>query len=346
MHNSNNFFSGMEKEFWSYGNIFLYTAASAHILFLALFAYMGLLPLAYLNSASIVIYLICTRLLKSKKHKEILFLGHLEVIIHALAATYFLGLRSGFHYYIYLLIAINFIDHHASIKRKITKLMSLIFLCFLINEYFYDKTPLIALSQNALTFFHYFNTLGFFMIGFPIMYFAIRKYTETKVILYEYATIDPLTRLYNRRHLMDIAKYIFDERKKNAASIIVIDIDHFKSINDTFGHQWGDVVLQTLAKSIQDELRKSDTPTRWGGEEFLILLPEHTPENAFVISERIRTKIQEIEIPCPENKVIKFTLTAGVATRQENESFESLLERADLALYTGKHQGRNRSIAA
>lgn len=184
------------------------------------------------------------------------------------------------------------------------------------------------------------------MIGFPIMHLSVRKHTDTKIILYEYATIDPLTRLYNRRHLMDIIEYIFNGRKDNVASLIIIDIDHLKLINDTFGHQCGDIVLQTLAKTIQNKLRKSDTPSRWGGEEFLILLPERSLENAFVISERIRTKIQGVEIPCPENKIIKITFTAGVATRQENESFNSMLERADLALYRGKNEGRNRSIAA
>lgn len=346
MHNSNDFFAAMEKDFWSHGKIVLYAAAFAHLVFLALFTYMGFLTLAYLNITSVIIYLICIHLLKTNNYKTILFLAQFEVIAHTLVATYFLGIRSGFHYYIYLLIVINFIDHQASINRKIIKLMSLIFLYFLINEYFYAQTPLIALNHNELTFFHYFNMSGFFMIGFPIMNFAIRKYTDTKTILYEYATIDPLTRLYNRRHLMGIIEYIFNGREDNVASIIMIDIDHFKSINDTFGHQCGDIVLQNLAKTIQNELRKSDTPSRWGGEEFLILLPERSLENAFVISERIRTKMQEVEIPCPEHKVIRITLTAGVATRQENESFNSMLERADLALYRGKNEGRNRSIAA
>lgn len=346
MNYSSGFYTTMEEDFWAYGKSVLYVAALAHVFFFALFVYIDVLLFVFLNIASIVVYIICVILLKYNNHKLILFIAHAEVILHALCATYFLGIQSGFHYYIYILIVVDFIRHQSSKNRKTIGLFFLVSICLLINEYFSTQTPLIALDHKTLVFLHYFNLVGFCIIGFPIINLAVKIYTGYKKQLYEHAVIDPLTRLYNRRHLESVIEYVFSKREDNATSIIMIDIDHFKSVNDVFGHQCGDVVLQSLAKTIQNETRKNDTPSRWGGEEFVILLPSISLENAVIIAERIRAKIQELDILCPENRVIKITLTAGVVARQENESFQLMLERADVALYRGKNEGRNRIVAA
>ena len=122
----------------------------------------------------------------------------------------------------------------------------------------------------------------------------------------------------------------------------MFDIDHFKRVNDTFGHAVGDAVLKGLAGAAQDTLRASDRLTRWGGEEFVVLAPETRGDEALKLAERIRERVREEAFPTAGT----VTISLGVAEHRADESGDDLLGRADAALYRAKESGRDRSEPA
>lgn len=150
---------------------------------------------------------------------------------------------------------------------------------------------------------------------------------------------DSLTGLYNRRYIMEKLKYELIRNKSNF-SIIIADIDFFKKVNDNFGHDCGDYVLKMISQSMQIVMRKTDSVCRWGGEEFLILLPETKIESAHILAQRIRVII-EGQIMEYEGVQVSITMTFGVTVNKDNEMIRDTIKRADKALYEGKKQGRN-----
>jgi diguanylate cyclase (GGDEF)-like protein len=157
---------------------------------------------------------------------------------------------------------------------------------------------------------------------------------------------DPLTHLYNRRYFTDASSTLFNLslRDKKPLSLIMIDIDKFKNINDTFGHTIGDHVLVRLAHLLQESHRKSDFVCRYGGEEFVILLPETDLNSAFSVAREFREKIESCSISLENHQTIKFTVSLGVSQidHAKDTSIENILNRADEALYIAKGTGRNR----
>lgn len=162
------------------------------------------------------------------------------------------------------------------------------------------------------------------------------------------ASTDPLTKLYNRRYYQKNADREFanSRRYNNELSLILIDIDHFKRVNDRHGHDVGDHVLQRVAQSAMEVIRTGDTLARYGGEEFVVLLPMTSSNAAEVFADRIRQKIDELSIQIESTPSFGITVSAGIATRHKNDNdIDEILRRADEALYQAKSQGRNRVIA-
>jgi len=159
------------------------------------------------------------------------------------------------------------------------------------------------------------------------------------------ASVDPMTKLYNRRYFIDISREILDlaNRNKTDTSVMMLDIDKFKNINDTYGHSVGDDVIIKIASLLKKSSRESDIICRWGGEEFIILLPQTNINGAVAISQKIREKIENSTITLSENKSLKFTISIGVSQLIcEDENVEMLINRADKALYEAKESGRNK----
>jgi len=164
------------------------------------------------------------------------------------------------------------------------------------------------------------------------------------------ASTDPMTKLYNRRYFTNASVHIFDLAKRNKTdlSMIMLDIDNFKSVNDTFGHKTGDDVIIHLANILHTQQRKSDIVCRFGGEEFLILLPNTTSENAKIVAEKIRGSVLQSSIYLNEKKSIQYTVSLGVAAvnPQSETNIEEAIKRADKALYKAKESGRNQTCVA
>jgi diguanylate cyclase (GGDEF)-like protein len=162
------------------------------------------------------------------------------------------------------------------------------------------------------------------------------------------ATTDPLTGVYNRRYFMDFAtkEYLRSQRYAHLFSVIQMDIDHFKKINDTYGHAVGDEVLKAFTLTCQEALRESDVLGRIGGEEFSIILPETEKEGALIVAERIRRSIAELKVDENDQR-IHFTVSSGVTNlRPDDRGIEAVLRRGDEALYLAKNGGRNKVFFA
>jgi diguanylate cyclase (GGDEF)-like protein len=162
--------------------------------------------------------------------------------------------------------------------------------------------------------------------------------------LQQQAITDPLTGLYNRRFLYEVLpRELARARRKNApVAVMMIDIDHFKRVNDTYGHEAGDLVLKEIACLIKAAVRASDVCCRYGGEEIAVVLPEAPIEGAQRRAEALRTAVEKLEIDYPGQKRISVTLSLGVAVYPDHGGdADSLLRAADVALYEAKSAGRN-----
>ena len=168
---------------------------------------------------------------------------------------------------------------------------------------------------------------------------------KKNMLLQKLAQTDPLTELQNRRHMMTTLEAEFDRSSRVGSpfALLLIDLDHFKQVNDTYGHQLGDKVLQSTAWEIQAALRQYDSAARFGGEEFALLLPETTLNGANLVAERLRQGIHDIEFTGPLCE-LRISVSIGVAVMpHENiNTISDLIRLADDALYTAKRNGRNR----
>ncbi len=164
-------------------------------------------------------------------------------------------------------------------------------------------------------------------------------------LLQELSNTDPLTQLHNRRYLTKVlnSELLRAERSGDSLALIMLDIDHFKKINDTYGHQNGDLVLATIARVSQKRLRCYDIAARYGGEEFVLVLPNANLADGEEVAERLREEVQAIQFPPPLEKLC-VTISLGVAVfpSPQVDDMESLIRQADGALYRAKQKGRNR----
>lgn len=182
-----------------------------------------------------------------------------------------------------------------------------------------------------------------------------KEIEKLKKLIYE----DELTKLLNRRGFFRLAEPIFKEikfikshpdRRKNIKisnlSVVLLDIDNFKKINDTYGHLVGDKALILVANLIKERLRDIDLVGRYGGEEIIILLLGANKNSAFQVAEEIREKIATTHLNITKNKKLAITASLGVAELKKENSLEELVKKADMAMYKAKKSGKNRTIVA
>ncbi|WP_051920352.1 sensor domain-containing diguanylate cyclase [Thermodesulfobacterium hydrogeniphilum] len=190
-----------------------------------------------------------------------------------------------------------------------------------------------------LSYFDDIKRKLYFIIGVPylllviifiITIFFILQWAKTQSL----SITDPLTEIYNRRYFIERLKTEMERAKRYniPLSLIIIDLDDFKKINDTYGHMVGDKVLKAVAQTLKNRLRKTDILARWGGEEFIILLPNTPPEKAVFLAGDLRKKIEEMKIP----GVKKITASFGITGYCIGDDINSLIKRADDAMYEVK----------
>jgi diguanylate cyclase (GGDEF)-like protein len=157
------------------------------------------------------------------------------------------------------------------------------------------------------------------------------------------ATFDSLTGLYNRRAILGKLRELINlaNRYKEDFSLSMLDIDHFKMVNDRYGHLAGDEVLEKIATLIRRNIRDTDIAGRYGGEEFIIILPKTALSSSWVVAERLRSIIEKAELKDSAGNVFAITVSQGLAGWERDEDAASLISRADEALYKAKEKGRN-----
>jgi diguanylate cyclase (GGDEF)-like protein len=202
----------------------------------------------------------------------------------------------------------------------------------------------------------FLHPVQWFFLAHPLLFGAIfgilgtirnekdRKLDDLVHQLEESAIHDQLTGLKNRRYFIRIFadECARSQRRQETFTLLFLDLDHFKKVNDQHGHHFGDLALQQTGKYLQEQVRPYDTVVRWGGEEFIILLRGTDESAALSFSERVRIGVESglsSELP------FALTISIGLAQYQENESLDQLTERADKALYHAKQTGRNRVIS-
>ncbi len=188
-------------------------------------------------------------------------------------------------------------------------------------------------------------------IGFGALWLTTVTLTSE---LEHMASTDPLTRLYNRRVFLGWCEreLLRSQRSEVPFSLLMLDLDHFKRVNDSFGHQVGDEMLCAAVEKMQHSVRGIDVLCRWGGEEFAVLLPNASVEATRIVAERIRQNVQTVPLPtllgaAGPNELPRLSVSIGAATyRNPEDSISAMLRRADQAMYEAKHAGRNRVLVA
>jgi diguanylate cyclase (GGDEF)-like protein len=174
---------------------------------------------------------------------------------------------------------------------------------------------------------------------------SFMKLHRLELEMRELATFDSLTKVYTRKMFFENAKNIFElnKRDKKPFSVLYIDLDNFKPINDTFGHHIGDEVLKVFGKILLENKRKSDIVGRTGSEEFAIVLPQTNQFDAYEYAEKIRIKVSEINLEYEDVK-LNFTISIGVASYNRNKTLKEIFTYADESLYKAKKEAKNKVV--
>jgi diguanylate cyclase (GGDEF)-like protein len=203
----------------------------------------------------------------------------------------------------------------------------------------------LAQTSNENAILRLYGIVAFSLLIILFIYIAYRLKHSAYLQVKELALRDQLTGLFNRRALHDIFELEMSRvnRNKKTFSIILLDIDHFKVLNDTYGHDYGDIVLQKVASALQDSIRSMDKVARWGGEEFLVFLPETNKEQASHLAEKLRLAVSNIELTY-QDKLLQVTVSLGVCEYNQQGEYKDMVKQADLGLYKAKETGRNKVV--
>lgn len=174
---------------------------------------------------------------------------------------------------------------------------------------------------------------------------ALARERGMRLELARIAVIDPLTAAYNRRGLTERGSEMLDEARQRAwpLAAMMLDLDGFKTVNDTWGHETGDRVLAGVASTLRHQLREGDLVARYGGDEFVLLLPDTTGSDALRIANRIREALATLEVMCPDGSACAIRGSVGITEWDRDASLDALVRRADAALYAGRSAGRDRA---
>lgn len=316
-------------------------AGLVDLAFLALFLLLDSPLLAWINLLSLLIYALAWWLLGRRINSPALVLIWTEVLGHAALGSLLLGWDSGFHYY--LLMFIPAIVVGGGRRSTVPLLLLLLLLSYLgLHTLSCAVGALAPLEPLGLALVHGFNVVIVFAMAAYTAQFYNANVRRAERRLIELATRDPLTGLCNRRNLVTLAGHEIARARRSGEPIALVmaDIDRFKSINDRYGHEAGDQVILSASALLTRLCRGQDIVARWGGEEFLLLLPNTRLDAAGRLAERIRQALAETEVSIAGD-ALAVTISLGVTDWSTDEDLNAAIGRADRALYQSKRSGRD-----
>ena len=340
-------------------SILLTGTSVIHFIFMIAFYIIGARFLGIYNTAIFIMYAALSRMTSDIKYfGRIYILVLIEVVLHSCLATLFLGWQFGFMFYLPSLIPVSFYLAFSisTFRRKLFYPFVtggvILFAFLLIRALTYFNDPIVG---NVAIGFEVFLCYMNIVIGICVTFifsalFAVEvnsmqlKMESEQERLEDEASFDPLTHFLNRRSMDERLNHTHRNAIINDVpySLIMADIDHFKKFNDSYGHDCGDFVLQSISKIITAQIRSKDSVCRWGGEEFLILVND-SQDIAVEVAGRIRAAIEAYEFYY-EGKTLHVTITLGVSGYYSSAKVKTLIEIADKRLYKGKENGRNQVV--
>jgi diguanylate cyclase (GGDEF)-like protein len=342
---------GVERFRWILRNM-VWFGLLVHVMFLGAFIAIGVWPLIVLNVLGVAGYVYAQRLLARGDLDRPLAIGAAEVTVHAVVATIFMGLRAGFFVYIPLLTVLTFLNPRSRIAAKVMWGLAEAVAFMALMAFAEGVHPLVTVGPGTLRGLAVLNggllvsTLGFLAhVTNEAVQAAEGALRRALARVDELARTDPLTGLLNRRAMSELmdAEVARVERHGRSFALLVADLDEFKGINDRHGHPVGDHALRAIAQRLLGTVRAQDQVARWGGEEFLLLLPETTMETALEVADRLRRAIAETPLRTGETE-LHVTGTFGVAVYEQGGSIHDTVRAADRALYAGKAEGKDRVV--
>jgi diguanylate cyclase len=332
--------------------VLLAAAGSFHIVYVGLFLAFNLRSLVIASVLAIVGYTVAWRCLKRGWSYLALAGAAATALLHSAYASITLGWNSDFYLFGFPVLIFLLLCPYFGRALKLSILGALTISYVVVGDLI---EPRVHHGLDTLvSHLEKFNNVSLCLFLGMIAYLyarAIKRATgdlnNANQELTRLATIDALSGLFNRRFLTEqvqteLARF---RRTGHPFSVIVADIDNFKSINDTYGHQVGDRVITEVGQALRDSVRTQDRVARWGGEEFLVFLPETITSEAETVARRVQERLQRCAVVgLPPNHQIQ--LTFGVAEYAQGKTLDGLLAEADRALYFGKKAGKNRIINA
>ncbi|WP_074960828.1 GGDEF domain-containing protein [Ruminococcus albus] len=329
----------------------------SHIAYLAIFSILSVKPMIYYNIFSVTFYIGMLVLLYKRPYRKRLVLATLvEVMIHSCLGCYTMGWDMGFGTMLLFLIPIPF---YLPLRRLMTPyLFSLV--PFALYVAIAARVKFRATSAELYTFrdptinnIVYFINISFaalillyissiYMFSRELMQFKLSNKNES---LKKLATIDPLTQLFNRRAMNEYLKLVQHncERSGKGYAVCIGDIDDFKKVNDKHGHSVGDDVLKQVASVIAHTVPAEGYAARWGGEEFLFIIPNADASCGAELSEKIREDIYKKNFKS-DNGNFRVTMTVGICRGNPGDDIEKIISLADQRLYQGKQTGKNKTV--
>ena len=319
--------------------IFLVMCLMVHIGYFTVFSIMGAVPLAFINAISSIFYVLFLLFSKDReKSEKATVLAYFEIILFSTACECITRNTFGFIYFVVGMVPVLFyLCPSYGNKRFIFQILGVIAALMI------HHTPLFVpdsfyrnLYEELLPYARIVNFVNLLITLFTVLYTCFFYKLEldlTRKELDYQSTHDPLTGLYNRRFLYDVV----GTKNENQISVLLLDIDDFKKINDRFGHDTGDEVLCLLSSCLQEEKKNGHYPVRWGGEEFIVYYHNTDIDTAYKHAETMCKLISE-RVILPDHSPV--TVTAGLASGKRSE-FDSIVKKADEYLYTGKRGGKD-----
>lgn len=324
----------------------------SHIYLILMFAYTKIWLMVGVNVVSLLIYMANFHWLR--KNLKVYFISaYAEILIHMVLAILSVGWGCGFQIYVFALVLIIYFGDYVFKKQESRNIslhpravsgIVIVLYPFLYLESSFSE-PLYTVERTELRYV-FFLVNALFVLIFFVVYveFFLKIVLQTENRLRNLASKDELTRMNNRRSMQDLMKQIMNNEMSREIAVAILDIDDFKKVNDTYGHNAGDLVLQKVAGNILEYETDRVIPCRWGGEEFLVL---SIGEDAFtklvsLIGETLSAV--EKDICCYEDEKIQVTMSAGISGWRKGERIEHTISRADQCLYQAKKNGKNQYV--